>query len=51
MQSIFSKQKTKRIDRDTFNSKVEKGKIIIGGLGNLQGVRITRITKNSIWYK
>lgn len=45
------KYKTKRMDLDKFNKKVSNGQIMIGGLGNPQGVRITYITKNRIWYK
>jgi hypothetical protein len=39
------------MERKLFNKKVEQGYIMIGGLGNPQGVRITKITKNRIWYK
>ena len=45
------KYKTKRMDLVKFNKKVEDGQIMIGGLGNYQGVRITKITKNRIWFK
>ena len=43
--------KTKFIDRTKFNQKVANGEIMIGGLGNPDGVIITKITKNRIWYK
>jgi hypothetical protein len=42
---------TKRMDLAKFNKKVEEGQIMIGGLGNPQGVRITKITKKRIWFK
>lgn len=43
--------KTKRMDLDKFKLKVANGQIMIGGLGNLNGVRITKITKKRIWFK
>ena len=43
--------KTKFMDKTKFNDKVSNGEIMIGGLGNPNGVRITKITKNRIWYK
>ena len=39
------------MNRDVFNNKVQNGKIMIGGLGNPQGVRIMRITKNLVYFK
>ncbi len=45
------KYPTKRMNKELFNQKVKEGKIMIGGLGNLEGVYITYITKNRIWYK
>ena len=45
------KYKTKRMDLVKFNDKVTNGQIMIGGLGNPEGVRITKITKNRIWFK
>lgn len=45
------KYPTKRMDKVNFLKAVESGKIMIGGLGNPDGVRITKTTKNRIWYK
>ncbi len=47
----MTKYKTKRMNLIKFNEKVANGQIIIGGLGNSEGVCITYITKNRIWYK
>jgi len=43
--------KTKRMNKEKFNKKIDDGQIMIGGLGNQSGVRITHITKNKVWYK
>lgn len=43
--------KTKRMDKKLFNKKVKEGKIMIGGLGNPDGVLITLNTKNRVWFK
>ncbi len=47
----MTKYKTKRMDKIKFNEKVANGQIMIGGLGNPQGVCITKITKNRVWFK
>ena len=39
------------MNKELFNKKVKEGKIMIGGLGNPEGVRITLITKNRVWFK
>ena len=44
-------KRRKRMDKTKFNQKIQEGKIIIGGLGNPQGVRITKVTKNKVWYQ
>ena len=36
------------MNRDLFNQKVDDGKIMIGGLGNPEGVRIMKITKKFV---
>ena len=41
----------KKMNRDKFNDNVNNGKIMIGGLGNPDGVRIMKITKKTIYYK
>ncbi len=46
----MTKYKTKKMDLIKFNDKVANGQIMIGGLGNPQGVLITKITKNRIWF-
>ena len=39
-----------KMDRELFNKKVDDGQIMIGGLCNAQGVYLTRITKNWVWF-
>ncbi len=46
----MNRYKTKRMNLIKFNEKVANGQIMIGGLGNPQGVCITKITKNRIWF-
>lgn len=43
--------KTKRMNKEKFNQKVDLGLIMVSGLGNCQGVKITKITKNRVWFK
>lgn len=47
----LNKYPTKKMNKDKFNNKVNDGQIMIGGLGNPDGVRIMRVTKNYVWYK
>ena len=47
----MTRYKTKKMDLIKFNDKVANGQIMIGGLGNPQGVHITKITKNRVWFK
>ena len=42
---------THKMPTRTFNRYVNEGKIIIGGLGNPDGVRIIRSNENYVWFQ
>ena len=50
-----TKSKTKyptiKMPKTKFYKKVDNGQIMIGGLGNPDGVRIMKETKDTVWYK
>jgi hypothetical protein len=44
------KYPTVKMNRELFIKKVDDGQIMLGGLGNCQGVRLMRVSKNWIWF-